>query len=246
MKTLLSRLLAATVTGSLMLAPPAASAAGLAVFDPTNYAQNVLQASRALEQINHQIQSLQNEAMGLINQAKNLASLPYSSLQRLQASVQQTQALLAQARGIAHRVGDIDQAFTTTYAPASATASTADLITGAKTRWRQSVDALRDALRIQAGVVGNIETNREEMAALVGSSQSAQGALQAAQAGNQILALQAQQLSDLTAAVAAQGRAQAFDAAQRMAAQDLGRENLRRFLAPGRGYQPTSITMFRR
>lgn len=241
-----TRLLVTVTTAcSLVLAAPAASAAGLAVFDPTNYAQNVLQASRALEQISHQIQSLQNDALSLINQAKNLASLPYSSLQRLQASVQQTQALLAQARGIAHRVGDIDQAFSTTYAPASANASKADLIAGARARWRQSVDALQDALRVQAGVVGNIDANREEMAALVGSSQSAAGALQAAQAGNQILALQAQQLSDLTASLAAQGRAQAFDAAQRMAAQDLGRENLRRFLAPGRGYQPTAITMFR-
>ena len=43
------------------------------------------------------------------------------------------------------------------------------------------------------------------MSALVSSSQSATGALQAAQAGNQILALQAQQLADLTAAVAAAG-----------------------------------------
>lgn len=246
MKTVVCRLLASTAAAcALVLAPPPAAAAGLAVFDPTNYAQNVLQASRALEQINHQIQSLQNDALSLVNQAKNLASLPYSSLQRLQASVRQTQALLEQARGIAHRVGDIDQAFRTTYAPASPDASKADLISGARARWRQSVDALQDALRVQAGVVGNIETNRDEMAALVGSSQSAEGALQATQAGNQILALQAQQLADLTAAVAAQGRAQAFDAAQRMAAQDLGRENLRRFLRPGRGYQPAAITMFR-
>ena len=47
------------------------------------------------------------------------------------------------------------------------------------------------------------------------ASQSATGALQAAQAGNQLLALQAQQLADLTAAVAAQGRAQSLEAAQR-------------------------------
>jgi len=48
------------------------------VFDPSNYAENVLQAARALEQINNQIQSLQNEAQMLINQAHNPASAPYS------------------------------------------------------------------------------------------------------------------------------------------------------------------------
>ena len=84
------------------------------------------------------------------------------------------------------------------------------------------------------------------MDSIVGSSQSASGALQAAQAGNQLLALQARQLADLTAVVAAQGRAQSLEASQRAAAQDQAREQLRRFLAPGTGYRPTPVQMFRR
>ncbi|MEY9460225.1 P-type conjugative transfer protein TrbJ [Bradyrhizobium ottawaense] len=76
------------------------------------------------------------------------------------------------------------------------------------------------------------------------SSQSASGALQATQAGNQILALTAQQLADLTAGVTAQGRAQSLEAAQRAAAQDQGREQLRRFLTPGQGYQLSNVQMF--
>jgi len=79
---------------------------------------------------------------------------------------------------------------------------------------------------------------------LVSSSQSASGALQATQAGNQLLSMQAQQLADLTAVVAAQGRAQSLEATQRVTAQDQGREQLRRFLAPGQGYQSMSVRMF--
>lgn len=79
---------------------------------------------------------------------------------------------------------------------------------------------------------------------IVTSSQSASGALQAAQAGNQLLALQSQQLSDLTALLAAQGRAQSLDAAQRAAAQDQAREQLRRFLSTGTGYQASTVAMF--
>ncbi len=82
------------------------------------------------------------------------------------------------------------------------------------------------------------------MSALVASSQSATGALQAAQAGNQLVALQAQQLVDLTATFAAQSRATNLESAQRTAAQDQGREQLRRFLTPGAGYQPTFVQMF--
>lgn len=229
-----------------LAAPPAlvGTAQARIVFDPTNYVQNVLQAARGLEQISNQITSLQNEAQMLINEARNLASLPYSSLQQLQSSIQRTQQLLAEAQNIAFDVQEVDRAFATTYAPATASQSDQALVAAAQARWRNSVGGFEDALKVQAGVAGNLETNRAEMAALIKSSQSATGALQAAQAGNQLLALQAQQLADLTAAVAAQGRAESLEAAQRAAAQDQAQEQLRRFLAPGAGYQPEAVQMF--
>ncbi|MFC5422876.1 P-type conjugative transfer protein TrbJ [Bosea eneae] len=244
MKTRARSILTVGVAAFALFSATAPSQAQITVWDPTNHVQNVLQAARALQQINNQITSLQNEAQGLINQARNLASLPYSSLQQLQQSVQRTQQLLGQAQRIAYDVQQIDRAFTTTYGAANPTASQAEMIAGARERWQTSVAALQDALKVQAGVVGNIDTNRAQMSALIGSSQSATGALQAAQAGNQLLALQAQQLADLTAAVAAQGRAASLEAAQRAAAQDQGREQLRRFLTPGQGYQPSTVTMF--
>ena len=214
------------------------------VYDPTNYAQNVLQAARALEQITNQITSLQNEAQMLINQARNLASLPYSSLQRLQQSVQRTQQILAQAQNIAFDVQQIDRAFQTTYGNASLSASDQQLIADARTRWQNTVGGLQDAMRVQATVVGNIDTNRAEMSALIGQSQGATGALQATQAGNQLLALQAQQLADLTAVVTANGRAQALQSAEQAAAAEQGREQRRRFLTPGSGYQAGNAQMF--
>ncbi|MBN8918288.1 MAG: P-type conjugative transfer protein TrbJ, partial [Rhizobiales bacterium] len=72
----------------------------------------------------------------------------------------------------------------------------------------------------------------------------ATGALQAMQAGNQLQALQAQQLSDLTAVVAANGRAQALSEAERATAVSEGEERYRRFSIPS-SYQPSAVTMFR-
>lgn len=236
-------LLAATVTVAIAI-PLTTPAAALIVFDPSNYAQNVLQAARALEQIGNQITSLQNETQMLINQARNLASLPQSSLSQIQQSVERTQQLLSQAQRIAYDVGQIDHAFSTTYGPASTTASDQALIDGARERWSNAVAAIQDAMKVQAGVVSNLDTNRLQTSSLVTASQSATGALQAAQAGNQLIALQTQQIVDLTAVIAAQGRAQNLEAAQRAAAQDQGREQLRRFLTPGAGYQPTTVRMF--
>ncbi|MCJ8508812.1 P-type conjugative transfer protein TrbJ [Rhizobium lemnae] len=234
--------LAIPLSASPLLTTPAS--AQWIVYDPTNYAQNLLSATRALQQINNQITSLQNEAQMLINQARNLASLPYSSLQQLQQSVSRTQQLLGQAQNIAYNVQAIDQAFQTQYANVSMSASDAQLVSDAKTRWQNTVGGLQDAMRVQATVVGNIDTNRTEMSSLVGVSQSATGALQATQAGNQLLALQAQQLSDLTAVVAANGRAQALQSAEQAAAAEQGREQRRRFLTPGSGYQAGSAQMF--
>jgi len=242
---------AAFVAASILSVPLALSpivttpaAAQWVVFDPSNYAQNILTAARTLQSVNQQITQLQNEAQMLMNQARNLASLPYSSLQQLQQSVQRTQALLNQAQNIAFDVQQIDRAFQQQYGNVSMSASDSQLVTDARSRWQSTVGGLQDAMKVQAGVVGNIDTNRSQMSALVGSSQSATGALQATQAGNQLLALQAQQLADLTAVVAANGRAQALTEAERAAAAEQGREQRRRFLTPGTGYQPGHAQMF--
>ena len=240
-------LLAATMLAMPLALSPVATTPAYAwkiVYDPTNYAQNVLTAARSLEQINNQIRSLQNEAQSLINQAKNLANLPYSALQQIQQNVQRTQQLLGQAQNIAFDVQNVDRMFQQQYGSVSLSSSDAKLITDARSRWQNTVGGLQDAMRIQAGVVGNIDSNRTQMSNLVSQSQGAQGALQATQAGNQLLALQSQQLSDLVALISANGRATALTDAERAAAADQGREQRRRFLTPGAGYQPGNAQMF--
>ena len=238
-----SMLAAAPLALSPMVATPAHA---IIVFDPSNYAQNVLTAARTLEQITNQITSLQNEAQMLINQAKNLASLPYSALQTLQQNVQRTQQLLQQAQGIAFNVQQIDQMFSQKYGNVSMSTSDKQMVADARSRWQNTVGGLQDAMRVQAGVVSNIDSNRTQMSALVSQSQGATGALQATQAGNQILALQSQQLSDLVALLASNGRASALTEAERSAAAEQGREQRRRFLTPGSGYQPGNAQMFNR
>ena len=113
-----------------------------------------------------------------------------------------------------------------------------------RSRWENTVGGLQDAMRVQAGVVGNLDGQRAELSALVGESQSAVGALQATQAGNQLLALQSQQIADLIAVVAANGRATALVEAERSAAAEQGRVQRERFLTPGAGYQPGNARMF--
>ena len=224
----------ALASTSALVSTPAHAQFGGIVYDPSNYAQNVLTAARTLEQINNQIRMLQNQATSLINEAKNLQSLP----QPLQDQILQTQQLLNEAQRIAYDVRTIEGAFDQHYKNVPLGASQRAMVEGAEARWQNSVVAFEDALKVQAGTVANIEGSREALGSLVSASQSATGALQAAQAGNQLLALQARQLADLTATIAATGRAQALDAAERAAAKAQAREQLRRFLAIRPRYLP--------
>jgi len=214
-----------------VIAVPAQAQFGGIVYDPSNYAQNVLTAARTLEQINNQIRMLQNQANSLINEARNLERLPLTIAQPLQDQIRQTQQLLQQAQRIAYDVQAVETAFERQYRGANLGVSQQALVDSAEARWQNSVAAFEDALKVQAGAVANIEGSRHAIGELQSASQSASGALQAAQAGNQLLALQARQLADLTATLAAAGRAQALDAAERAAAKAQAREQLRRFLA---------------
>jgi P-type conjugative transfer protein TrbJ len=239
-------MLLATVSLTAVLAAGVPARAQMTVFDPSNFSQNLLTAARTLQQVNNGIQSLQNEAMFLINQARNLASLPYSSLAQLQQSIGQTRQLLTQAQRIAYDVTAIDQAFSQNYSQSyGASTSSPQLLADAHGRWQNSLAGFQDAMRVQAGVVGNLDRTRAEIEALVSSSQSATGALQAAQSGNQLVALQTNQLADLTAVMASLARAQSLESARTVASQAQAREQLQRFLDYGSGYQPQTARMFR-
>jgi P-type conjugative transfer protein TrbJ len=225
------------------IALSSAPASAFIVFDPTNYSQNLLTAARSLEQIQNQITSLQNEAQMLINQAKNLTSLPTSLLGQIEGNFSQMKTLLGEADKLAYSVQGIESQFASTYENFGSNLSSQQLVNGARERWQTSVSAFEHSLKTGAVAVDNIEGTQEQTSALVGASQSAVGVLQATQAGNQLLAVQAKQVADLTAMMAAQGRANALEQARKAAAQEQAREQFSRFMTSS-GYSPSSVKMF--
>jgi P-type conjugative transfer protein TrbJ len=181
----------------------------------------------------------------LINEAKNLASLPYSTLAQLDQQISQTQQLLAQAQNIGYDVTTIDQAFTEVYPETySSTTTSGQLEADAQSRWENARAGYQDAMNVQAGVVQNLAATHAQVDALVSSSQGAEGALQASQAGNQLLAIQSGQLADITSLLAAQGRAAALAGANDAEAQAQAQAQLNQFLSTGAGYQPQTVEMF--
>lgn len=219
------------------------STAQIQVFDPSNYAQNLQTAANTLKQINNQLTALQNQTQMLLNQARHLTSLPLSLVGAIDQTFTQTQNILHNVDRIAYDVQAIGQAFAN-YQHFNASQSDQQLIALAQGRWQTSLSAFQHSLNVGATAVGNLSATQTQTGTLVGASQSAVGQLQATQAGNQLLGVQSRQLSDLTALVAAQARAEALELARKAAAEDQAREQTSRFLNNGQSYQPQTAQMF--
>ena len=224
-----------TTGGALVL--PAAPAAAIPVYDATNYAQNLLQAARALEQINQQIQSLQNEAAMLQNMARNLERIDFPQLTRINSALQQIDRLMGQAQGIDFKVDQIDQRFRAMFPRDIDGALRSDQrVTDAKARLDTAMDGFRHSMSVQAQVVSNIRDDAELLSELVERSQGAVGSLQAQQATNQLLALSTKQQLQLQNLMAAEFRSQALERARRVQAETEAKAATRRFLGSGKAY----------
>lgn len=219
--------------------------AQLAVFDPANFQQNLLTAARALEQINNQVRQLQNEAQMLANQSRNLTGLDFSALQELRAALADSRRLLDEAQGLSFDVERARRDYARLY-PDSYDADTraSAMARDARERWQQARDALGTAVELQAQVVGQVAGDETTLSELVGRSQSAVGALQAAQATNQLLALQSKQLLQGQQLQAAQGRAVALEQARTAAVEAQAREARRRFMTDKPPYTGEPVHLF--
>lgn len=218
---------------------PAAPAEALVVFDPSNYAQNLLTAARTLQSINNQIRSLQNEASMLTNMAKNLKRIDFPELQQINQTLQKIDRLMGQAQGIDFHVDELDAQFRRLFpAQFNQAMSTNDRVMQARNRLETAMTAFHQAMGVQSQIIENVATDARTLSSLVERSQNAEGALQAAQTSNQLLALTAKQQFQIQQLMSAQYRAEAMEAARRVQAESDARASTRKFLGSGSAYSP--------
>ncbi len=203
------------------------------VYDPANHAQNVLQAVRALQQIEHQVRQLGHEIQMLENMARDLKSLPENvAAAAIGNRISRLDQLMRQARGVGFDVGSITREYERLYPETygESPPGGAALVEASLERWRQSRDAYRDTLMTLSAA---LEDNAGDVGAigdLLGRSQAAAGNLEVLQAGNQLGALQAEQLIQMEAMMAAQYRAEALERSRDLAEAERGRARTQAFL----------------
>lgn len=201
--------------------PIAPARAQMAVIDPTNLAQNLLQATRALEQINNQIRQIE-QATQMLRQN------PLQLSPELTQSISEARELFDTAQGIAFEVNQVGENLRTLY-PETWEDFDLEGVLQQSERWEQeSRDSLQRAMEAEARAARSIEQTQGRIDRVLSSSSSAEGQTGAIQAGNQLLGIQASQLAEIQALLIAQGRALQTERMERIAREERAREVQRR------------------
>ncbi|MGE0408332.1 MAG: P-type conjugative transfer protein TrbJ [Amphiplicatus sp.] len=203
------------------------------VYDPTNYAQNLLTATRTLTMINNQVKQLTNEAQMLLNEAKELTNLPYSARVQLNQRLLQIETLIKTANGLAYNVASIDASFRALFPEDYSSVSNAAMASDARRHWEEASRAFHDAMIMQAKIAETISADLTDLDAIVAKSETAVGNLQVEQAGNQLLAMQVKQAMQAAELFAVASRADALDRARQLQTEERARIANARFIGDG-------------
>lgn len=201
--------------------PMAPARAQMAVIDPTNLAQNLLQATRALEQINNQIRQIE-QATQMLRQN------PLQLSPELTQSISEARELFDTAQGIAFEVNQVGENLRTLY-PETWEDFDLEGVLQQSERWAQeSRGSLQRAMEAEARAARSIEGSRNRIDRALQSSSSAEGQTGAIQASNQLLGVTASQLAEIHTLLIAQGRALETERMERLAREERAQEIQRR------------------
>ena len=213
------------------------SAAQLTVFDPLNYQENLLSSARALEQINNQVRQLQAQAQMLLRMDQNLLRLGSTISPDLQRMLGDIQTQLRAGDGIALRLQATQSGYDRLFPrEVSASLSTDDVLRNAKSRWDEEYAALRRAALLQGQIADSVDGDVRLLGDAMARSKNAAGALEVAQAGNELAGLSVKQSLQLQSLLVAQQRAEAFARARDLATEDEARQRFKSFVGTGSAY----------
>lgn len=191
------------------------------VHDPSNLAQNVLQAARALEQIRNQVRQIDQGAAMLRQNPLQLAP-------EFATQLEQARALFAASQGLAfemERLGDDVEAL---YPETWEAYDLAQVLAQSRAWQGESRQSLERAMRAQVQSAHAIAAAQTQIDRALAASRAAEGQTSAMQAGNQLLGVTAVQITQIHALLTAQGRALETERLERSAREARSREISRR------------------
>jgi type IV secretion system protein TrbJ len=205
------------IIGAFLFVSPAAEAFlgfGDIVFDPSVFMQTLMSYFTEIEDYANQAEQLSNQVQSLMNEAQNLANMDQNAASRtisnISGSLQKLKDLKSNVRGITMDYMKLESAWDSVYKKDFkdfSGKSVKEYVDAAGKALQQTNNATYDAMKAQ-GLVAQIDDDAANLDSLLRASNSANGALAAAQAGNQIAGVTSQQLMRLQHIVASSYRAQ--------------------------------------
>jgi len=210
---------------TLLACSASPATAQLTVFDPVNHQENLVSAARALQQINNQVRQLQGEAQMLARMEQNLMRLKGSISPDLQRTLAAITAHLQQGQAIALSLKATEPSYARLFPP------TGNAEFGvAQQRWMEEAASLERAARLQGEIGDGIAADATLLRDAMERSRTANGALEVAQAGNELTALCIKQALSLQSLLATHERAETLRAARDLASEAEGRQRFKAFL----------------
>jgi type IV secretion system protein TrbJ len=185
------------------------------VVDPTNLVENIISALQNTQTVLNQITQISHEVQSLAYQAQNLQNMP-SSVANTVVGQYTTQfgslvSAMQAINGIAKNVATLTSQYNATYpntALAQGPLSNANVMSQLTGWLNQSRSVYQGAYNTQAQVMASMPADTTNIRALLQTSGSSQGALDAIQTGNQINGQVAAQLMKLNSQMATNDQAQ--------------------------------------
>jgi P-type conjugative transfer protein TrbJ len=157
-----------------------------------------------------------------------LRTNPLQLSPELSQSIGEARRLFSAAQGLAFQVDQLSDDLRTLYPETWEEFDLEDIV-GQSDRWMaESRAALERAMAAEARAAASIERTQGAIDRALQSSGSSEGQTGAIQAGNQLLGIQASQLTEIHALLIAQGRALETERLERIAREERAREIQRR------------------
>lgn len=200
------------------------------VTDPAHTIQTIVsEIARAVDAATdyaQQLQQVQNQYTQLANDARNLTSLPNNIFQQYASIYQAYNQQLQQIQGLMGDLNTVRSSYQQQYPDLAAGNPTFQQMSQLSRQWEESGrQNIEDALANGAAVLSTMQQSQQGFQSLGNDSQSATGALQAMQAGNQINMLVGQELMKLNAQTVAFQQAQLQEQAREISIQNKARRN---------------------
>jgi type IV secretion system protein TrbJ len=223
--------MAIVLAAAAPITPPQASAQGMVVHDPANVAQNVLQAARALEQVNNQITQIEQ-------QVRMLRSLDLQLAPEVTQTISAARELFGQAQAIRYNLGSIATEIRTLYPDDYRSLSLDDMLRRSDAWVAESRASVERLVAQQARAAQGLNRTETQINRALTASGAAEGQTSAIQASNQMLGVLSAQLAEMQALQIAQSRALAAERLERAAREERALEIQRRAFPTTRAAPP--------